>query len=54
MYVIISLLKGRAFVDICRNRVDDDTMNSFRDLFYATEKPRATAVQDAVRLLKLG
>jgi hypothetical protein len=54
MYVIISLLKGRSFVDICQNRVDDDTMNSFRDLFYATEKPRATAVQDAVRLLKLG
>lgn len=50
MYVVISLLQRRAFVDICRNRVDDDTMNAFRDLLYATEKPRA----EATPLVKLG
>jgi hypothetical protein len=53
MFVIISLLKGRSFADICKNRVDDDTMNSFRDLLYATERPRETAINAAVKLLKL-
>lgn len=53
MYVIISLLKGRSFADICRNRVDDDTMNAFRDVFYATKVPRANAVEDAIKLLRL-
>ena len=53
MYVIISLLKGRSFSDICKNRVDDDTMNAFRDILYATEKPRGT-VKEAIKLLQLG
>jgi hypothetical protein len=53
MYVIISLLKGRSFEDICQNRIDDDTMNSFRDLLWATEKPSQTAIKDAVALLAL-
>ena len=47
MYVIISLLKGRHFAEICRKRVDDDTMNAIRDLLYATERPRAAAIAAA-------
>lgn len=50
MYVIISLLKGRSFSDICRARVDDDTMNSIRDLLYATPRPLPLAMR-AARLL---
>jgi hypothetical protein len=53
MYVIVSLLQGRTFADICKNRVPDDTMNAFRDLFYATEKPRPEALERAIKLLKL-
>lgn len=54
MYVIIGLLKGRSFADICRRRVDDDTMNAIRDLLYATERPSSTAVAAArARLLML-
>jgi hypothetical protein len=45
MYVIISLLKGRGFGDICNNRVDDDTMNALRDIFYATERPSQKAIE---------
>lgn len=53
MYVIISLLKGTSFADICKNRVDDDTMNSIRDLLYATETPRTDAVTKGARLLRI-
>lgn len=53
MYVIISLLQGRSFRDICQKRVDDDTMNAFRDLLYATEKPRGDAVRNAMPLIGL-
>ncbi len=51
MYVIISLLKGRSFSDICRNRIDDDSMNAIRDLLYATPRPIETAIRAAGRLL---
>jgi hypothetical protein len=51
MYVLISLLKGRSFDDICKNRVDDDTMNALRDILYATEKPRALALKEAAKVL---
>ena len=47
MYIIISLLKGRTFMELCKNRVDDDTMNALRDLLYATERPSALAVAAA-------
>lgn len=53
MYVIISLLKGRSFADICQNRVDDDTMNAIRDLLYATENPSEKAMKEAVKFLRL-
>ncbi len=51
IYVIISLLKGRSFSDICKKRIDDDTMNAFRDIVYATEKPSQLAIQKAIQLL---
>jgi hypothetical protein len=54
MYIIISLLKGASFADLCKKRVDDDTMNSIRDLLYATERPSERAVKEAVRILRLG
>jgi len=47
MYVIISLLKGRSFPDLCKNRVDDDTMNALRDLLYATARPSDLALSAA-------
>ncbi|NDE15955.1 hypothetical protein EBZ80_13595 [bacterium] len=51
MYVIIGLLKGRTFADICRRRVDDDTMNAIRDLLFATERPSSAALTAARRRL---
>ena len=53
MYIIISLLKGATFSELCTNRVDDDTMNSIRDLLYATARPREEAVKEGVRFLRL-
>jgi hypothetical protein len=40
LYTIISLLKGKNFQTICMDIVDDDTINAFRDILFATEKPR--------------
>lgn len=45
MYVIISLLQGRSFADICKKPINDDTMNALRDLLFATERPRKEAVK---------
>ncbi len=53
MYVIISLLKGVPFAELCKHRIDDATMNSFRDLLYATARPRELAIQKGARLLKV-
>lgn len=53
MYVIISLLKGKSFADICKDRVDDDTMNAFRDLLFATARPGKLAMERVVKLLAL-
>ena len=53
MYIIIMLLKGHSFASLCKNRVDDDTMNAFRDVLYATEAPSATAVNTVITLLDL-
>lgn len=50
MYVIISLLKGRTFDDICKHPVDDDTINALRDLLFATARPRALAKKAAALL----
>lgn len=48
LFVIICLLKGRSFIDICSNIVSDDTMNSFRDILFATETPRREAIEKAL------
>ena len=53
MYIIISLLKGTPFATLCKNRVEDDTMNAIRDLLYATVRPSTLAIKEAVKLLRL-
>jgi len=53
MFIIISLLKGASFSELCKNRVDDDTMNAVRDLLYATERPSELAIKQAVSILRL-
>jgi hypothetical protein len=40
LFVIISLLFGRTFADICHNPIDDDAANAYRDVLYATARPR--------------
>ena len=51
LYTIISLLKGRQFQQICMDVVNDDTMNMFRDVLFATESPRKEALNKAVQKL---
>jgi hypothetical protein len=51
LYVIICLLRGKSFYTICKNIVDDDTMNTFRDILYAEEKPRKAALDVALKKL---
>lgn len=53
LYVLISLLQGRDFTTLCRERVDDDTVNALRDVLFATEKPRPQ-VGSAVSLVRPG
>jgi hypothetical protein len=48
LFVSICLLHGRPFYDICKKVVDDDTMNAFRDILYAEEKPRRDAIEKAL------
>lgn len=48
LFVIICLLRGRKFYDICSKIVDDETMNAFRDILFAEEKPRREAVEEAL------
>lgn len=48
LFVIICLLRGRSFYNICKSIVDDDTMNSFRDILFATEVPRKEAIEKAL------
>jgi hypothetical protein len=51
LYVIICLLRGKSFLTICKNVVDDDTINAFRDILYAEEKPRKAALDIALKEL---
>jgi hypothetical protein len=48
LFVIICLLKGRSFFEICTNIIDDDTINSFRDILFSTETPRKEAIEKAL------
>ena len=51
LFVIICLLNGKDFATICKNVIDDDTMNSFRDVIFAEEKPRGQALENALKTL---
>jgi hypothetical protein len=51
LYVIICLLKGRSFKEICMDVIKDDVMNAFRDVLFATEKPRKEALNKSVQEL---
>jgi hypothetical protein len=42
------LLRGKSFYDICKNIVDDDKMNVFRDILFAEETPRREAIEKAL------
>jgi len=53
MYIILSLLTGQSFVDLCKNPQEDDVMNALRDILYATERPRDLAVKAALKLLRI-
>lgn len=48
LYVLICLMKGRTFTEICKSVIDDDTMNAFRDVLFATDKPRKIAIDKAL------
>jgi len=48
LFCIICLLRGRSFYTICKNIVDDDIMNSFRDILFAEENPRKEAIEEAL------
>ncbi len=52
LYTIISLILGKSFYNVCKQIVDDDTMNSLRDILFATAKPRKESVK-ARRLLEI-
>lgn len=52
LYTIISLLKGHTFQAICLEIVKDDAMNVFRDVLFASEKPRDEALDK--NILKMG
>jgi hypothetical protein len=48
LFCIICLLHGSPFHEICKKIVDDDTMNAFRDILFAEERPRRAAIEDAL------
>jgi hypothetical protein len=51
LFTIICLLNGRSFYDIATHVVDDDTMNSFRDILFAEENPRRDSIEKGLKLL---
>ena len=51
LFTIISLLNGRSFQDISLDIVNDDAMNLFRDIIFATEKPRKKALDETIQKL---
>ena len=51
LFVIICLLHGRPFYDIATHVIDDDTMNLFRDILFAEEKPRRESIETGLKLL---
>jgi len=51
LLVIICLLKGKEFQDICKSMLNDDQVNKVRDIMFAEEKPRKGALDDALKTL---
>lgn len=51
LFVIICLLHGKPFYDICKNIIDDDTMVKFRDVLFATENPSKEGIDKAIDTL---
>lgn len=52
MYMILNMLGGRPFQEICKDVVNDDVMNTFRDVLFAEEKPRKDAIEKALPMLQ--
>lgn len=52
MYVILNLLGGRGFQEVCKDVVSDDVMNTFRDVLFAEERPRKEAIEKALPMLQ--
>ena len=51
LYVIISLLNGKSFDELCKQVVPDKLMNLFREVLFAEETPRKEAMDKALPLL---
>lgn len=51
LMVIICLLRGRSFEQVCAMRVTDAMMNAFRDILFATDRPRGKALNNALPVL---
>jgi Ulp1 family protease len=51
LFVIICLLNGRPFFNIATRVIDDDTMNLFRDILFAEEKPRRESIEQGLKLM---
>jgi len=52
MYVVLNLLGGRGFQEICKDVVSDEVMNTFRDVLFAEERPRKEAIEKALPMLQ--
>ena len=52
IYIILSLLRGRDFFDICTRMVEDDVMNAFRDLLYSEETPRRELIEKGLNKIQ--
>jgi hypothetical protein len=52
MYMILNLLGGRPFQEICKDVVSDEVMNTFRDVLFAEERPRKEAIDKALPMLQ--
>ena len=51
LMVVICLLRGRTFEQVCAMRVTDGLVNAFRDVLFVTERPRGRALTDALPTL---
>ena len=51
LWILISLLQGHSFAELCKAKPTDDVINALRDLLFSTERPRIAAVRDAIKLL---